>query len=65
MTFATNPGTAGRTEAETKGSLVPVIYDLFLEIASGSILKQGVLKLFGLKKLLKPFYCCLGKIKEE
>ncbi len=53
MTFATNPGTTGRTEADT------------LEIASGSILKQGALKLFGLKKLLKPFYCCLGKIKEE
>jgi hypothetical protein len=65
MTFAADPRTAGRTEAETKGSLVPVKSDLFLEIASVSILKQGVLKLFGLKKLLKPFYCCLGKIKEE
>ena len=49
MTFATDPGTAGRTEAETKGSLVPVIYDLFLEIASVSILKQGVLSFSALK----------------
>jgi hypothetical protein len=33
----TEPNMAGRTEADTKGSLVPMIYDLFLEITSADI----------------------------